>query len=203
MIEKEKMRAGLPYQASDPELKQAHMACARLLKSFNDLGPEKEDEADRLIRALVGSAGDNILVTQPFHCDYGFHIFVGDHFFANFNLVILDVAEVRIGNNVMLGPNVGLYTAGHPIHPDGRNAGWEWGAPITIGDNVWLGGNVVVNPGVTIGDNVVVGAGSVVTKDLPSWTVCAGTPCRVIRTITPDDREVYRKGHKWPDDIRI
>ncbi len=132
-------------------------------------------------------------IEAPFHCDYGKNIEVGDFFFVNYNCVILDVGKVTIGNNVQFAPNVSLYTAGHPIHPDSRNSGYEYGIGITIGNNVWLGGNVVVNPGVHIGNNVVVGSGSVVTKDIPDNVVAVGNPCRIIRKITEEDRKYYYK----------
>ena len=129
----------------------------------------------------------------PIRFDYGKNTEVGDNFFANFNTVILDVAKVTIGENVMFAPNVSIYTAGHPIHPDSRNSGYEYGIPVTIGDNVWIGGNAVILPGVHIGNNVVIGAGSVVTRDIPDSVIAAGNPCRVIREITEADRKFYFK----------
>ena len=133
----------------------------------------------------------------PIHFDYGKNTEVGENFFANFNTVILDVAKVTIGNNVMFAPNVSIYTAGHPVHPDSRNSGYEYGIPVTIGDNVWIGGSSTVLPGVTIGNNVVIGAGSVVTKDVPDNVIAAGNPCRVIRTITEEDRRFYFKDREF------
>ena len=129
------------------------------------------------------------MVNPPFYCDYGSHIEVGDNFFANYNCMIIDVAKVRIGANCFMAPNVAIYTAGHPVHPDTRNSMFEYGKEVTIGDNVWIGGNTVVCPGVHIGNNVVIGAGSVVTKDIPDWSVAAGNPCRVLRKITEEDRK--------------
>ena len=142
-------------------------------------------------------AGVGVHIEAPFYCDYGKNIHVGDYFYANFNCVILDVGRVIIGHHVKIGPNVSLYTAGHPIHPDSRNSGYEYGIGITIGDNVWIGGNVVVNPGVHIGNNVVIGSGSVVTKDIPDHVVAAGNPCKVIREITEKDRKYYYKDHEF------
>lgn len=136
----------------------------------------------------------------PFHCDYGKNIEVGENFFANYNCIILDVAKVTIGKNVMFAPNVSIYTAGHPIHPDSRNSGYEYGIPVTIGDNVWIGGSVVINPGVTIGNNVVIGSGSVVTKDIPDNVIAVGNPCRVIREITEEDRKYYYKDRTFAVD---
>ena len=130
------------------------------------------------------------MVVPPFYCDYGSHVEVGENFFANYNCTILDVAPVKIGDNVLFGPNVSLYTAGHPLHPVSRNSAYEYGISITIGDNVWLGGNVVVTPGVHIGNNVVIGAGSVVTKDIPAGYLAVGVPCRPLRPITEADSKM-------------
>ncbi|MNC60607.1 Galactoside O-acetyltransferase [compost metagenome] len=128
---------------------------------------------------------------------------MGENFYANFNCTILDVGKVVMGENVMFAPNVSIYTAGHPVHPDSRNSGYEYGIAITIGDNVWIGGNAIINPGVTIGHNVVIGAGSVVTKDIPDNVIAAGSPCRVIREITEEDRKYYFKDKEFdvPDYI--
>ena len=133
----------------------------------------------------------------PFHCDYGYNIEAGNNFYANYNLTILDVGKVVIGENVMVAPNVSIYTAGHPIHPDSRNSGYEYGIGVTIGNNVWIGGNTVINPGVHIGDNVVVGSGSVVTKDIPANAIAAGNPCKVLRFITDADRKYYFKDREF------
>lgn len=157
---------------------------------------QKLDRTDRsnfkkikkIISSLFGKCG-KAMVNPPFYCDYGFNIEVGENFFCNYNCTMLDVSKIKIGDNCLFAPNVSIYTAGHPVHPDTRKSGYEYGRAVTIGNNVWLGGNVVVCPGVTIGDNVVVGAGSVVTKDIPAWTIAAGNPCRPIRSITEDDRK--------------
>lgn len=141
--------------------------------------------------------GESVYIEAPFHCDYRWNIEVGENFFANYNLTILDVGKVKIGKNALLAPNVSIYTAGHPIHPDSRNSGYEYGIPITIGDNVWIGGNAVIMPGVTIGNNVVIAGGSVVTKDIPDWCVAAGNPCKVIRKITEEDRKYYYKNREF------
>jgi len=138
---------------------------------------------DQLIRRILGKAGGNIHIEAPFRCDYGWNIEVGNNFYANYNCIILDVGKVVIGDNVMFAPNVSILTAGHPIHPTPRNSGYEYGIPITIGDNVWIGGNVVVNPGVTIGNNTVIGSGSIVTKNIPDNVVAVGNPCQVVRQI--------------------
>ena len=145
------------------------------------------------VKELLGGSDDSTMINPPFYCDYGKNIFVGKSFFANFNCTILDVARVTIGDNCFLAPGVGIYTAGHPIHPDVRNAGPEYGISITIGDNVWIGAQSVICPGVHIGSGVVIGAGSVVTHDIPDMVVAAGNPCRVIRPITDEDRQYYFK----------
>ena len=122
-----------------------------------------------------------------------FNIEVGKNFFANYNCTILDVGKVTIGDNCQMAPNVAIYTAGHPVHPDSRNSAYEYGIPVSIGDNCWIGGNSVICPGVKIGNNVIIGAGSVVTKDIPDWAIAAGNPCKVIRMITDEDRKYYYK----------
>lgn len=191
------MLSGLPYKAWRDGLSEERMACKKLVHEFNLLPPEQEDRAEELMRALLGKAGKDAWINAPFHCDYGYNIEVGDNFFANYNLTILDVAKVVIGNNVQIAPNVSIYTAGHPIHPDSRNSGYEYGIPVAIGDNVWIGGDVVILPGVTIGSNSVIGAGSVVSKDVPEWVAAAGNPCRVIRAVTEEDRKFYYKDREF------
>jgi len=193
MTHKERMIAGLPYKGWLDGLLEERTQAKKLTNEYNHCNPENKKELDRIIRTIFGKTGQVITVEAPFFCDYGYNIEVGEDFFANFNCTILDVAKVTIGNNVMFAPNVSIYTAGHPIHPDSRNSGYEYGIPVTIGNNVWIGGNTVVNPGVTIGDNVVIGSGSVVTKDIAANCVAAGNPCRIIRKITEDDRRYYYK----------
>lgn len=150
------------------------------------------DGISEVVTELFGKS-DGACVNPPFYCDYGSHIEVGKNFFANYNCTILDVAKVTIGDNCFMAPNVAIYTAGHPIYPDVRSAMWEYGKEVTIGDNVWIGGNTVICPGVNIGSNVIIGAGSVVTKDIPDWAVAAGNPCKVLRMITEDDkRRLFR-----------
>lgn len=197
MNQKERMLAGLPYKAWLDGLSEERMACKKQIHAFNLLPPEEEDRAEEMIRALLGKAGKDAWINAPFHCDYGYNIEVGDNFFANYNLTILDVAKVVIGNNVQIAPNVSIYTAGHPVHPDSRSSGYEYGIPVTIGDNVWIGGDVVILPGVTIGSSSVIGAGSVVTKDVPEWVIAAGNPCKVVRKITEEDRKYYYKDREF------
>lgn len=193
MNQKERMLAGLPYKAWLDGLSEERMENKKRVYEYNHLRPENSVRINELIRNIFGRAGEGVHVEAPFHCDYGKNIEVGDYFFANYNCTILDVGKVIIGNNVQFAPNVSLFTAGHPIHPDSRNSGYEYGIGITIGDNVWLGGNVVVNPGVHIGNNAVIGSGSVVTKDIPDNMIAIGNPCRVIREITEEDRKYYYK----------
>lgn len=197
MNQKERMLAGLPYKAWMDGLSEEQLENKKRIYQYNLCPPDEKEKITQYIRAILGKAGKNVLILAPFHCDYGKHIEVGDNFMANYNCTILDVAKVRIGDNVMFGPNVSLFTAGHPIHPDSRNSGYEYGIGITIGNNVWIGGNTVVNPGVNIGDNTVIGAGSVVTRDIPANVVAVGNPCRVVRTITEEDRHFYYKDKKF------
>lgn len=165
--------------------------CHERLHRLNALGRADLAELRAATQAVLGSSPGDAIICPPFHADYGSHTYVGKCFFANYNCTILDVAKVTIGDNVMLAPNVAIYTAGHPVHPDTRNSGYEYGKAVTIGDNVWIGGNSVICPGVNIGSNVVIGAGSVVTRDIPDWVVAAGNPCRVLRPITDADRHKF------------
>lgn len=197
MTQKERMLAGLPYRANDPELKQMRAENKLRVAQYNQLTRNQEQEMDQLIKEILGGTGKEILVEPPIHFDYGRNTTVGERFFANYNLTVLDVCPVTIGDNVMIAPNVSLYGAGHPIHPDARNSGYEYGSPITIGNNVWIGGSVCVLPGVTIGDNVVIGAGSVVAKDIPDNVIAVGNPCRVIREITEEDKKYYFKDKEF------
>ncbi len=181
--EREKMLAGDLYNASDPELIEMRRRARELTTNYNALPVENATDRRFILAQLLGSLGQNIDIQTPFYCDYGSHIFAGENLFINFNCIILDCAEVRIGDNVMLGPNVQLYTASHPLQASKRIKGPELAFPITIGDNVWLGGGVIVCPGVTIGDNSTIGAGSVVTKSIPANVFAAGNPCRVIKEL--------------------
>ena len=154
-----------------------------LCHKFSSLDPKKVTKRKQLIKEIVNSIGDNFVIEQPFHCDYGYFITIGENFYANYNLTILDTAKVKIGDNVFIGPNVNIYAATHPIDKERRNQNLEKGVPVNIGNSVWIGGNVTILPGVSIGDNTVIGAGSVVTKSLPANVVAAGNPCKVIKTI--------------------
>lgn len=193
MNQKERMLAGLPYKAWLDGLEEERFACKQKIYDFNQLPPKENKKIPGMLKDILGKTGESVWIEAPFHCDYGWNIEVGENFFANYNLTILDVGKVTIGKNVQIAPNVSIYTAGHPVHPDSRNTGYEYGIPITIGDNVWIGGNVVLLPGVNIGDNVIIGAGSVVSKDIPDNMIAVGNPCKVVREITDEDRKFYYK----------
>lgn len=185
MTEKEKMMAGMLYNSSG--LLNERLACKRLCREYNSVDPFDLDKRHNIMGKILGKAKNNYWIEPPFVCDYGYNIEVGENFYANYNLVILDCAKVTIGDNVFIAPNVGIYTAGHPIVAKQRNSELEYAYPITIGNNVWIGGGTQILPGVTIGDNCVIGAGSVVTKDIPPNVIAYGNPCRVSREITEDD----------------
>lgn len=174
---------GEKYYAAEAELVEKLMQTRVELWHFNNLCPDMTDEQHNIIRRLLGHVGKNFHFNQPFRCDYGCNIHIGDNFFANFNLTILDEARVTIGDNCFIGPNVSMYTACHPLDQAERNALIEWAEPITIGNNVWIGGSATLLPGVTVGDNVVIGAGAVVTKDIPDNVVVGGNPARILKKI--------------------
>lgn len=200
MTQKERMLAGLPYKAWLDGLSEERAECKELIYDYNNLRPSERERKFELIKKILGKTGDYVNIEAPFHCDYGKNIEVGEEFFANYNFTVLDVAKVTIGDYAQIAPNVSIYTAGHPLHPESRNSGYEYGIPVTIGNNVWIGGNTVILPGVTIGDNVVIGAGSVVTKDIPDNMIAAGNPCKIIREITEEDRDYYYKDRKFDVD---
>ena len=177
----------------DKELNEDFMRARRLTRLFNSMTEEQMEERKEIIKELFKSTGENVHVEQTFHCDYGCHISVGENFYANYDCIMVDVCEIIIGDNVLLAPRVGIYTAGHPIDAAVRNEGLEFGKPVIIGDNVWIGGNAVINPGVTIGSGVVIGSGSVVTKDIPDHVVAVGNPCRVFRKINEEDKIYWEK----------
>ncbi len=181
--EKEKMLAGELYDALDEELSSERLMARRLIKELNDSREDATEERKRILKELLPHAGNGLWIQPPFYCDYGSNIFLGDKVFFNFNCVVLDVAHVRIGSRTLFGPNVQIYTATHPINYKERASGLEGGKPITIGDDVWVGGSVVICPGVTIGHRCVIGAGSVVTKSIPDDVFAAGNPCRTIRSL--------------------
>lgn len=184
MNEAEKALAGLLYDANyDPSLIAERNELKYRLHTYNNTDPRDLATRTTLIKALLGKTGQQILIEQPFYCDYGRNIEVGENFYANYNLTILDAGKVIIGDNVFIAPGVGIHTAGHPLDVEQRNRGLEYARPVTIGNNVWIGAGVQIVPGVTIGDNCVIGAGSVVTKNVPANVVAAGNPCRVLKTV--------------------
>ena len=195
MTHRERRDRQMPYIA-DESVFEEMVRARHLLSRLNTMDRCDFEGLRQVIRELLQTEEDPI-INPPFYCDYGNHIKVGKNFFANYNCTILDVGKVTFGDNCFLAPNVAIYTAGHPIHPDARNSMYEYGIDVTIGHNVWIGGNAVICPGVTIGDNCVIGAGSVVTKDVPAWSIAAGNPARVIRKITEEDKQYYFKDRKF------
>lgn len=184
---------------SDETVMEEQKKTRKILRELNTADPSDFERIGEIVEQLLGKS-HKAFINPPFYCDYGFHIEVGENFFANYNCTIIDVAKVKIGDNCQLAPTVSIYTAGHPVHPDSRNSLYEYGIGVTIGDNVWIGGNTVILPGVHIGSNTVIGAGSVVTKDIPDWVIAAGNPCRVIRKITEDDRKYYYKDREFDEE---
>lgn len=181
MTEKEKMLNKLLYNANDIELEKERLKAKKLCQEYNREVIGKANES--ILASLLGKIGKNITILPTFWCDYGYNIEIGNNFFSNHNLVILDCAKVKIGDNVFIGPNSGIYTATHPVDATTRNEGKEYAYPITIGNNVWIGGNVTILGGVTIKDNVIIGAGSVVNKDIPDNSIVAGVPSRIIKKL--------------------
>ena len=190
--EKKKMLSGRLYNPSgDDELKKDEKKCRMLVRFYNGTTEEQKDYRSQLLYELLGSRGERCHIEPPVHFDYGCNTYIGENFYSNFDCIILDVNKVVIGDNVKFGPRVSIFTASHPIDPEVRALPIAYGYPVTIGDNVWIGGNTVVNPGVTIGDNTVIGSGSVVTKDIPANVIAAGNPCRVLREINQKDKEYW------------
>ena len=206
MTNRERRDAQMAY-ISDEAVMEEQKKCRKILQKLNFMDRCDFQGITQVVRELLGTS-DGAFINPPFYCDYGSHIHTGKNFFANYNCTIIDVAKVIIGDNCQMAPNVAIYTAGHPIYPDTRNTAYEYGKEVRIGDNVWIGGNTVICPGVTIGDCCVIGAGSVVTRDIPAWTVAAGNPCRVIRSITDADRRYLFKKEEidieaWQDICRM
>ena len=184
MTEKEKAKLGELYDANyDLALIEERRKAKQLCYEFNILSPLEEEKGREILKKLFGEIKNNFTITAPFYCDYGYNIEIGENFYSNHNLVILDAAKVTFGDNVFIGPNCGFYAAGHPLDARQRNKGIEYAKPISVGNDVWIGGNVTVLPGVNIGSNVVIGAGSVVTKDIPSNVVAVGNPCKILKKI--------------------
>lgn len=196
MSQRKRMLSGALYMAEGEELAAIRDTMLDKLYTYNHLHYNDHELRDGIIRQILGGHKDRLKITPPVYFDYGKHTFVGDNFYANFDCIFLDVNTITIGDNVMFGPRVGLYTAGHPIDKDVRATGLEFGLPIKIGNNVWIGGDVTITPGVTIGDNTIIGAGSVVTKDIPSDVIAAGNPCKTIRKINDADKTYWEAQKK-------
>lgn len=189
---KERMLAGKLYKV-DKELRENSNKAKALTRKYNSTTETELDLRKGILNDLFGSVGEHIHIEPPFRCDYGKNIYIGKNFYANFDCIILDVCDVKIGNNVKFGSRVNIYAATHPVDPGVRITGLEYGKPVVIEDDVWIGGNVVINPGVTIGEGSVVGSGSVVTKSIPKYTIAVGNPCKVLRSITIEDKEYWKK----------
>lgn len=192
----DKLRSGELYSCIDPELQQRQQECLEVLYDYNHSRPGETRRRVELLNKLLANMGENCYIEPPLHANWGCHTHLGNNVYANFNLTLVDDTDIYIGDSVMLGPNVVLATAGHPVEPELRRLVYQFNQPIHIGNNVWLGAGVIVLPGVTIGDNSVVGAGSVVTKDIPANVVAVGNPCRILREINEHDREYYWRDFK-------
>lgn len=191
--EKEKLAAGKLYNAGlDPQLQSELLRAKQLCFNFNQTAPVNKQQRLNILTQLLGKIGKEPVIEQPFYCDYGHNIEIGDYFYSNVNLVILDCAKVSFGHHVFIAPNCGFYTAGHPLDKDRRSSGLEFAQPIIVGSNAWIGAGVSVLPGVQIGDGAVIGAGSVVTKDIPPDVLALGNPCQIIRQINAADKEKYK-----------
>ena len=181
--EKEKMLAGELYDALDQELTDERIRTRLLIKQLNDTREDEVQARHRILKELIPNSGLGLWLQPPFYCDYGYNILIGEKVFFNFNCIVLDVTYVTIGSRTLFGPNVQIYTATHPLNHKERASGLEYAKPISIGEDVWIGGSAVICPGINIGDRCVIGAGSVVTRDIPSDVFAAGNPCRVIRKL--------------------
>lgn len=193
MTEKELMLTGEPFIPEDEELGRDFLRGRKITRIFNNTTEEQYEYRVQLIKELLKKTGEKVWIEPPFHCDYGCNISVGENFYANYDCLILDINEINIGNNVLLGPRVSMYATSHPIDAEVRNMKIECAKSINIGDNVWIGGSVVINPGVSIGKNSIIGSGSIVTKDIPENVIAAGNPCKVIRKITDEDKKYWNE----------
>lgn len=194
MTQKERMLAGKIYDPADNEIIKEQAECMELLYDYNSTRPLEQEKRNALLKKMFGKIGDNCTIEPPFHANWaGRHVYMGDYVYANFNLTLVDDADIHIGNRVMFGPNVTIATANHPINPGLREKSLQYNRSVSIGNNVWIGSGAILVPGVTVGDNSVIGAGSVVTKDIPANVVAVGNPCRVIREIGEHDRTFFYK----------
>ena len=183
MTEREKALAGQLYSPADPELRKLHLRIKKLFGKYNKTDPSNEKSLKKQIKNILGECGNKVFVQPPFYCDYGINISVGENFFANYGCVILDVNKVKIGKNCMLAPCVKIFSATHPVRAEERYNGVELGLPVTIGDNCWIGGGAIINPGVSIGNNVVVASGAVVTKSFGDNVLIGGCPAKIIKRL--------------------
>ncbi len=191
MDTRERMKNGKVYFCTDPELAREQLECLEKLYDFNRSRPLEQEKRARLLREYLGGIGENCYIEPPLHANWGRNTYLGNNVYANFNLTLVDDTDIVIGDSVMIGPNVTIATAGHPVDPELRRKVAQFNLPVRIGNNVWIGGGVVILPGVSIGDDTVIGAGSIVTKDIPAGVVAVGNPCRVLRPITERDRKYY------------
>lgn len=194
MTEEQKALAGFLYDAQEDSLCAERLRSQELSFDYNSLRPSQEEEREALIRREMKKTGEKFRIEEPFHCDFWGRVTLGENFFANYNLIILAGNEVIFGDNVLIGPNCGIYAAGHAFDPQRRAEGLEYARPVRIGNDVWIGGHVSIVSGVTIGDNTIIAAGSVVVSDIPPNVLAGGNPCRVIREISPDDGRKYMSG---------
>ena len=196
MTIREKMKNGMLYRDVGEGLEDERKRCQELLYDYNHTRPSEETKRKDLLKELLGDMGENIYIEPPVHMAYGTNVHIGEGFYANFNLVIVDDIDVYIGDNVMIAPNVTITPTGHPVDAELRRYGTQFSIPVRIGNDVWIGSNAVILPGITIGNNSVIGAGSVVTKDIPENVVAVGNPCRVLRKINERDKEYYYKNRR-------
>lgn len=193
---RERMKDGRLYFCTDEEIANEQLKCLDLLYDYNQTRPTEQAKRRELLKVLLAEVGENCYIEPPLHANWGRNTHLGSNVYANFNLTLVDDTDVYIGDSVMIGPNVTIATAGHPIDPELRRKVAQFNIPVRIGNNVWIGAGAVILPGVTIGDDSVIGAGSIVTKDIPAGVVAVGNPCRVLRPISDRDREFYYKDRK-------
>ncbi len=195
------LHSGELYLPTDPEIMKEQFVCLDRLFAYNQLKPSQQSEKTALLKEMFAQIGEGCYIETPLHSNWGGkNVHFGKEIYANFNLTLVDDTHIYVGDNTMFGPNVTVATAGHPIQPELRRLGMQYNAPVHIGKNCWIGAGAILLPGVTVGDNVVIGAGSVVTKDIPDWSVAAGNPCKVIRKITEADREYYYRDRKFDEE---
>ena len=193
---RERMKDGRLYFCTDEAIANEQLQCLELLYDYNQTRPTEQPKRRELLKVLLAEVGENCYIEPPLHANWGRNTHLGNNVYANFNLTLVDDTDIYIGDAVMIGPNVTIATAGHPVDPELRRKVAQFNIPVRIGNNVWIGAGAVILPGVTIGDDSVIGAGSIVTKDIPAGVVAVGNPCRVLRPISERDREFYYKDRK-------